>query len=230
MPTDRPFARFGAVAIQDTYPDAVTRAGGIAAVLTPCNLDDDDADAAVATLKALVLSGGPDLDPSLYRQPPHPNLYEVSALQDRFELALLRAAMRAHTPLLCICRGMQLLNVAQGGTLHQHLGDLEGVGPHGVPNGGGATRNEISIDPDSRLAAVVETTSLIGECHHHQVVDEVGEGLRVVARTTDDMVEALEWSNCSDWMVAVQWHPEDSAGSDHLQQRIFERLIAATAR
>lgn len=230
MPVDRPFALFEAVAIQATYPDAVNRAGGIAAVLTPSDLDDGVADATVAALDALVLSGGPDIDPSLYRQAPHPNLYDVSSLQDHFELALLGAAVRSGTPVLCICRGMQLLNVAQGGTLHQHLGDLTTTGPHGVPDGGGATRNEITIDGDSRLARVVATTSVIGECHHHQAVDEVGDGLRVVARTADGVVEGLEWDESEQWLLAVQWHPEDSAANDHLQQRIFEGLIAEAAR
>src|SRR5690606_14446750 len=109
------------------------RAGGLAALLAPHELDDAAADRVIASIDGLVLSGGLDVDPARYGQDRHPTVAVTSEIQDRFETALLRAALRAGRPVLCICRGLQVLNVAFGGTLHQHLGDLDGAGPHGIP-------------------------------------------------------------------------------------------------
>ncbi len=230
MPADQPFALLGAVAIQESYPDAVTRAGGLAAVMIPCELDETSADRIVASLDGLVLTGGPDVDPRAYGEAPHETVYGVSELQDHFEQALLEATIRAGKPVLCICRGLQLLNVVYGGTLHQHLGDLDGLGAHGVPGGGGSAANDITIDDESLLARVTGTTTARGECHHHQAVDRVGDGLRVVARTADGVVEGLELDEPGQWLVAVQWHPEDSAADDPVQQRLFQHLVDAAAR
>ena len=231
LPVGQPFPLVGSVAIQETYADAVNRSGGLAAVLIPAELDAAVADHMVASLDGLVLTGGPDVNPELYGQSPHETVYGLSELQDHFETTLLHAARRATIPVLCICRGLQLLNVVHGGTLHQHLGDLHGLGPHGVPAGGGSVPNEITVYQDSLLASVVASTEITGECHHHQAVDRVGDGLRVTARTPDGVIEGLELEDpIGQWLLAVQWHPEDSAAHDDAQQRVFDHLIAAAMR
>lgn len=230
MPVDQPFPLLGAVAIQETYVDAIDRAGAIAAVLAPRLLDDGDADAHVAALDGLLLTGGPDVDPSRYGAVPHERTYGVSRLQDEFELALLGAAERVGRPVLCICRGLQLLNVAHGGTLHQHLPDLDGVAEHGVPAGGGGTRHTIVVEAESRLARALGNHRPVGECHHHQAVDQVGDGLVVVARAADGVIEGLESTSDDGWLVAVQWHPEDTAHHDEDQQRLIDALVRQARR
>lgn len=230
MPIDSPFPLLGSISIQETYADAVDRAGGLPAVLAPRLLGADDADDYIASLDGLLLTGGPDVDPGRYGQDAHARTYGVSRLQDEFEVALLDAADRRDKPVLCICRGLQLLNVAHGGTLHQHLPEVEGTFEHGIPAGGGGTRNVIDVDPDSRLAAALGTTTPEGECHHHQGVDRVGAGLRIVARAADGVVEGLEPATSQRWLVAVQWHPEDTAHHDSAQQRLVDELVIQARR
>jgi len=230
MPVDRPYPLLGAVSIQDTYVDAVERSGAVAAVLGPRPLSDADADAVMGSLDGLVLTGGADVDPARYGQEPHERTYGVRPLQDDFDAALLAAARRLGKPVLAICRGLQLLNVEHGGTLHQHLPDHEHVGAHGIPLGGGGTLNRIDVEAGTLLADVLGGTTTSGECHHHQAVDRVGEGLRVIARTADGVVEALEVLDAAHWIVAVQWHPEDSADRDPQQQGLFDALAAEARR
>lgn len=217
------------VALQATYPDAIDRAGGLAVLLSPRELDDATADAIVASIDGLVLTGGADVNPSLYGEEPHPSVEVVDDLQDAFETRLLHAALRTDLPVLAICRGLQVLNVALGGSLRQHIVEDPNVGLHGIPFGGGGTRNEIRVRPGSLLAEVLGDTKAVGECHHHQAVGRVADGLRVVAKTADDTIEALEMPDRDGWMVAVQWHPEDTAGTDPRQQRIFDELVRRAA-
>lgn len=213
------------VALQATYSDAIDRARGLAVLLTPKEMDDQTADAVVASVDGLLLTGGADVNPALYGEERHESVRFVDDLQDAFESSLLRAALRTDIPILAVCRGLQVLNVALGGSLRQHIVGESGVGPHGVPFGGGGTRNQIQIRSGSLLAEVLGDTNAIGECHHHQAVGRVAEGLAVVAKTADGTIEALEMKDRDAWMVAVQWHPEDTAGSDPQQQRIFDELV-----
>lgn len=213
-----------AQALPTYYLDALHEAGGIGASVVCQEPDTVDVDAFLARFDALLVTGGLDADPSLYGQEPHPELSAFDPTSDRWEIALIGAARRAGKPLLAICRGHQLLNVALGGTLHQHLGDLDGVGPHGVPDGGGGTPNAIIVEPGSRLAAAIGTDGVVGNCHHHQAVDEVADGLVVTARTADGVIEGLEAPDDA-WTVAVQWHPEDSARHDPVQQRLFDAFV-----
>ncbi len=140
-----------------------------------------------------MLTGGPDLDPGVYGQLPHPKTYGVDRDVDDFELPLVHDAIARGIPTLAICRGVQVLNVALGGSLYQHIPDDPGTEPHGrpgEPNGG--RLHDVTIDAGSRLATVMGATTVTASCHHHQAIDKVGDGLHVVARAADGIVEALE--------------------------------------
>ncbi len=116
--------------------------------------------------------------------------------------------------------------MAFGGDLDQHITGRDGLGPHGIPNGGGGSPVDYVIEPDSALAAAMGGTTATGMCHHHQAVGRVGEGLRVVARAADGTVEAVEPVESAGWVVSVQWHPEDSAPRDPRQQALFDAFVA----
>jgi len=214
------------LAIQSDYLDAVVSAGGRAVSLLPEELDDTAADDLVQRLDGLMLTGGPDVDPQRYGQAAAAETYGVSQLQDSFEAQLFAAAQRCATPVLAICRGLQLVNVLLGGTMTQHISGLPGIGTHGVPNGGGGSDNTYLIEAGSRLAAVLGP-SAEGRCHHHQAVDEVSGALTVSARTADGVIEGLEYSHDDPphWLLAVQWHPEETYTLDG---RLFEAVVAAS--
>ncbi len=178
----------------------------------------------LARVDALVLTGGPDVDPALYGEAPHPAVYGVDRRADDFESALADVAVARGLPMLAICRGFQVLNVARGGSLHQHLADDLGVPPHGRPGeAGGARLHEVQLDADSMLADVMDATRVTASCHHHQAIARPGDGLRVVGRAPDGIIEAMELDGC--FVLAVQWHPEDTAGDDPSQQRLFDALV-----
>src|SRR5204862_6126194 len=131
---------------------------------------------------------------------------------DEFELPLTHDAIARGTPTLAICRGLQTLTVALGGTLYQHVLDEPAVAAHGRPGEpNGAREQEVTIEAGTLLAKVMGSTRVVASCHHHQAVDRVGTGLRVVAKADDGIVEALELDHTAGWLVAVQWHPEDTA-------------------
>jgi len=214
-----------AIASPAPYAEAVARAGGLGVVLAPEELDRSAAHAVLARFDGLLLTGGIDVDPARYGRSPAPETYGCDPVTDTFEMALLEAALAAAVPTLAICRGLQLLNVNRGGTLHQHITGRPGLVPHGVPNGGGGSLVEVAVEPDSRLAGVLGA-SAVGFCHHHQAVDGLGRALRVVARAPDGVIEAVEPLDGDGWALAVQWHPEDAAGGDPSQQRLFDSFVA----
>jgi putative glutamine amidotransferase len=204
------------------YLDAVVRAGARPIVVDPIG----DPAGLLERVDALVLSGGPDVDPDCYGQAPHAKTYGVDRRVDDFEVPLVREAMARATPTLAICRGIQVLNVALGGSLHQHVLDDPGVPAHGRPGEpNGARELEVTVDAGTLLAKVVGSTRVVASCHHHQAIDRVGDGLRVVARADDGIIEALELEHTAGWLLAVQWHPEDTAANDPAQQRLFDALV-----
>jgi putative glutamine amidotransferase len=213
----------GASAIPRAYLDAVVRAGGQPVVVDPAG----DLVPLLDRVDAVVLTGGPDVDPAWYGEEPHEAVYGVDRAADEAEIALTRAALERGTPVLAICRGLQVVNVARGGTLHQHLADVPDSGAHGRPGEtGGAHEHEVDVVPGSRLAAVFGTNRVVASCHHHQAVAKLGEGLRVAATAADGTVEGLEADDGP--LLAVQWHPEDTAGRDATQQRLFDALVSQT--
>jgi gamma-glutamyl-gamma-aminobutyrate hydrolase PuuD len=217
--TDKwPYA--GAAALPYAYLDAVTRAGGQAVIVN----DAPDVKDLVGRVDAVVLTGGPDVDPALYGDAAHPAVYGVDGRADQFECELADVAIARGLPVLAICRGIQVLNVARGGTLFQHIPDDPGVPRHGEPGvAGGARLHEISLDAGSLLADVMDARRVTVSCHHHQAIAKLGDGLRVVGRADDGIVEALELDGS--FVLAVQWHPEDTAADDPAQQRLFDALV-----
>lgn len=223
----RDVAGNGDYCLPSAYADAVVRAGG-----TPVLLPPAAAMVAVAErLDGLILSGGGDLAPSCYGEAAHRTVYMVDAGRDSGELALARHAVERQLPCLCICRGIQVLNVALGGTLIPHLPERVGDGlSHRVPPRRPAF-HDVQIETDSRLSQVVDGTSAFVASWHHQAVDRIAPGLRPVARAADGVVEAVEMDDDDHpWMVAVQWHPEITAAYDPQQQALFDALVKAAAR
>jgi putative glutamine amidotransferase len=210
----------GGAALPYAYLDAVLRAGGTPVIANAA----PDPKALLDRVDALVLTGGPDVDPPLYGQTAHPSTYGVHRADDDFECALAEAATVRSLPTLAICRGIQILNVARGGTLYQHIPDDPGVPAHGEPGvAGGARQHDVKLERDSLVAEVMGATTVRASCHHHQAIAELGDGLRVVGRAADGIVEALELDGA--FMLAVQWHPEDTAADDPAQQRLFDALV-----
>jgi gamma-glutamyl-gamma-aminobutyrate hydrolase PuuD len=165
------------------------------------------------------VAGGRDIDPSLYDEAPHEQTDQPDHRRDRFELLMTRAAIEADLPFLAICRGMQLLNVARGGTLIQHLPDRIGNDSH-KPDPVKLTTHDVQISPASKLSRILGTSAQV-PAMHHQAIDRIGSGLLTVAWTLDQVVEAVELQGHK-FGLGVQWHPEE--GDD---QRIFEALVAA---
>ncbi|EGX56472.1 putative glutamine amidotransferase [Streptomyces zinciresistens K42] len=196
------------------YPRLVQRAGGLAAMLPPD--DPQYAAAAVARLDGLVIAGGPDVEPVRYGAEREPRTGPPAPERDEWELALIDAALGAGVPLLGICRGMQLLNVALGGTLVQHIdGHAERVGVFGG--------HDVKPVPGTRYAEAVPEAAYV-PAYHHQAVDRLGAGLTASAYAADGTVEAVELPSAP-WVLGVQWHPE--MGGD---LRVMRALVRAAAR
>jgi gamma-glutamyl-gamma-aminobutyrate hydrolase PuuD len=200
------------------YVRAVEHAGGRALLVPPAA---EDVEETLEVLHGLILSGGSDLDPELYGQAPHPETGGIVPERDRAELALLSGALARDLPVLAICRGSQILNVALGGDLHQHLPDLVGHDRH-KETPGSFSRHEVSLEPDTRLAGLLGEHGAVMS-HHHQGFARLGEGLRAAAHDEDGNVEALELPERR-FTVGVLWHPE--AGED---ARLFAALVAEAA-
>lgn len=201
-----------AVLLPAGYPRLVQRAGGLAALLPPDA--PEHAGAAVARLDGLVVAGGPDVDPARYGAERSPRTGPPAPERDAWELALIDAALSAGVPLLGVCRGMQLLNVALGGTLVQHLdGHAEVVGSFG--------EHPVKPVPGTLYAGIVPEEVTV-PTYHHQAVERLGEGLVPSAYAADGTVEAVELPAERGWALGVQWHPE--MGED---PRVMAALVAA---
>lgn len=207
------------------YVDALRRAGGVP-VLLPSG--GDQPDHLVTRLDGLVLTGGSDVDPSHFDQVPHDAVYGIDADRDRSDLAFAHAAMTEKLPMLAICRGMQVVNVALGGTLHQHLPDVFGDAVEHRADPPGALLHDVRVAAPSQLAAVMGATEVTAMSWHHQAVDELGEGLTDVATAPDGLVEAMALEG-QPWCLIVQWHPELTAGTDPTQQALFDGLVRAAS-
>jgi anthranilate synthase component 2/putative glutamine amidotransferase len=205
--------------LHNAYVDAVARAGGIGLLLPP---QEHGADEVIDRLDALVLTGGSDVTPERYRQRAHPQTTIVRPWRDEWELRLLERALAADLPVLGVCRGAQLLNVALGGTLNQHVPDTLGHQRH-CPAPGVFGRARVALRPGSILAGVLGPEANVA-CYHHQALGEVAPGLEVTGSCDDGTVEAVELPGHR-FVIAVQWHPEQ----DGEGLRLFEALTAAAA-
>jgi putative glutamine amidotransferase len=203
------------------YVECVRRAGGLPLLLPP---GEPRLDEALALFDGLVLCGGPDVDPKLYGGRAHPQVYGIDSERDASDIALVAKIVTRRIPALCICRGIQVLNVALGGTLVEHLPDEVGEQvPHRGPERAYVT-HEVRLEPRSRIAALLGTQTLRPASSHHQAVRTPGSGLEVVARAPDGTIEGLEHRDHPQ-LLAVQWHPEYTAHEDPLQQRLFDELV-----
>lgn len=208
--------RFSGTIAAEAICEAVWSAGGEPMILhAPAGDPAAELVDRVGRVHGILLPGGADLDPRRYGQDPHPESEPAVEFQDSFDLAIAHQALRAGIPMLAVCRGMQVLNVALGGTLVQHLP------PSLVDHREGV--HAVEVVPGSRLHKIVDTDSVIVSTYHHQAVDQLGDGLVVTARAADGCVEALEHETFD--AVAVQWHPEDVHSTSPTDGALFADLV-----
>jgi gamma-glutamyl-gamma-aminobutyrate hydrolase PuuD len=208
-----------AVLLPRAYTDMVVTAGGVPVLLPPSPAAAD----AVARLDAVILSGGPDIGPERYGAAPHPRTGAPRNERDAAEIAVLCRALECGVPVLGVCRGLQVLNVALGGTLVQHLPDAVGHDGHN-PSPGVFGAITVTLDPDGKVGAAAGSSVSV-RCHHHQAIDRLADGLVVTGRAADGTVEAVELAG-RDFVVGVQWHPEQDA----TDLRLVAALVAAASR
>ena len=228
---ERPLGRF--VRADLDYVEGVAEAGGVPVVLPPVG-EARTAEAVIGGLDGLLLSGGSDLHPGYYGEKPLPELGVTIPERDAFEMALLERALRRKIPILGICRGMQVLNVALGGTLYQ---DLPSQMDHMVLLGHRQETpkwqptHEVEVDGGSKVAKILGTDELKVNSYHHQAIKDLAFGLVAVACAPDGVIEAVESSDLAKrWMMGVQWHAEAmrDAGPEH--RKLFEAHTSAAER
>ena len=203
------------------YLDAIRAAGGVPFLFAP---GEPSWQSLLESVDGLVLAGGGDVNPERYGSAGHAEVYGVDDERDEFEIQLTQWAVDHKFPLFGICRGLQLINVALGGTLIEHLPDVLGVeNTHRLP-AHQAVDHAIELTPASRLAEFYQQTTFSAASSHHQAIRDVAESLTIAARAPDGTIEALEMAE-HPGLIAVQWHPEMTAAKDPLQQRLFSAFI-----
>lgn len=227
---DRPLGRF--VRADLDYVEGVVHAGGVPVVLPPVG-ERRAAEAVIGGLDGLLLSGGSDLDPSYYDEKPLPELNVTLPERDEFEMALLGEALRRGIPIFGICRGLQVLNVALGGTLYQDLPSQLGrdILKHRQETPKWQATHEVEIHEGSWVGGITDSTSVKVNSYHHQAIKDLADGLRVSGRSTDGVIEAIESHDFSErWIIGVQWHAEAmrDAGAEH--RNLFEAHVQAAER
>jgi putative glutamine amidotransferase len=227
MVADRREASFGAwrdvelTAVWSHYVDAIERAGGAPVIFPAIERYAESPSEIAEAVDGLVLTGGRDIEAASYGAEPDPHNEPGNPLRDRVELALARAAITERLPVLGVCRGMQVLNLALGGGLVQHLEDPEGVHV-GAP--GEFVDHEVTPDAGTRLARLIGERPVAVRSHHHQGLEPVAASLRVSARSPDGLAEAVE-TDGEHFCVAVLWHPEENLDAGGLG--LYEGLVAA---
>lgn len=208
------------------YVESVRRAGGVAVLIPP---DPEEAAAICERMDGIILTGGGDIDPKTYKGADHEQIYNIDEERDAGEFRVVETVLAQHIPTLAICRGIQILNVFLGGTLHEHLPETFGEDVlHRMPPRV-ACNHHVDILPDTRLDSIIGETAIEIVSWHHQSLKEIAEDLSVTARSRDGVIEGIEMAS-HPWLVGVQWHPELSAAEDPLQQRLFDALIERVRR
>ncbi len=209
--------------IKREYYEAILAADGVPLLLANTN-PPTALDAIIDELHGLLLTGGGDLHPQFYDQAPLTEIADPTTARDNFEIALILKALERNLPILAICRGHQVLNVALGGTLVQDLSCLPfKAQPHADPQQTGKIFHDVTIDPESRLFAVIGEEMIQTNSSHHQVVDRLGKGLKAVAFAPDGVIEAIEHID-HEYVIGVQWHPEGIAEREH-SRKLFKSLV-----
>ncbi|MEM7031440.1 MAG: gamma-glutamyl-gamma-aminobutyrate hydrolase family protein [Chloroflexota bacterium] len=211
----------GYIQLPGQYADSVRRAGGIPLLIQP---GEPRLDELMTLLDGLILSGGGDVDPSLYTDEAHEQVYWVDKERDQFEIELTERSLHSDMPLFCICRGLQILNVTLGGTLLTHIpDDVENAIAHRQPPRD-PVQHAVDIDPHSQLATMMQSTQVKTASWHHQSIGELAPGLRAVGSASDGVIEAVEMTDNPN-LLAVQWHPELTAEVDESQHNLFKALV-----
>ena len=227
---ERPLGKF--VRADLDYVDGVTGAGGVPVVLPPAG-DERSAEAVIQSLDGLLLSGGSDLDPGYYGEEPVPELGITIPERDAFEMALVGLALRRGMPVFGICRGMQVLNVALGGTLYQDLPSQWGrdLLKHRQDTPKWQPTHEVKVREGSYIAEVMGRELVKVNSYHHQGIKTLAEGLVATGRSSDGVIEAVEAEDVSErWLLGVQWHAEAMRGAGPQQESLFEAHVSAAER
>jgi putative glutamine amidotransferase len=213
--------------VNSAYLHAVQQAGGVPLLLPP-QLSKSSLERLVRGLDALLLTGGGDMDPTSFGEAPHPTLYDVAPSRDALETQVTLIALEKRTPLLAICRGIQVLNVALGGSLHQDVGTDPGTEiQHSQKEARDQATHKVKVAAGSRLSRVLGGEDLEVNSFHHQVIKSPGRGLVAVAWAPDQLIEGVELDDDSRWVLGVQWHPEHLVGSSEPARRLFSALVTA---
>jgi putative glutamine amidotransferase len=207
------------------YTGAVEAAGGVPVVLPPVD-SGALAAAQLGLVRGLVIIGGPDYDPAHWGEKPGPATELIHPDRERHDLALFAAADRRGLPVLGICGGHQLINIARGGSLIQDVA-TSGLFPKLLCHGARRARHEVAVEPGSLLAEILGVTRIVTNSTHHQAVSRPGRNMRIVARSADGVAEAIEDVRTGRFVLGVQWHPERLAEKERVHARIFEALVRA---
>ncbi len=213
--------------VNSAYLHAVQQAGGVP-VLLPPQLSKSSLERLVRGLDALLLTGGGDMDPVSFGEAPHPTLYDVAPSRDALETQVTLIALEKRTPLLAICRGIQVLNVALGGSLHQDVATDPGTEiQHSQKEARDQATHKVNVAAGSRLSRVLGGEDIEVNSFHHQAIKSLGRGLVAVAWASDQLIEGVELDDDSRWVLGVQWHPEHLVGSSEPARRLFSALVTA---
>lgn len=204
------------------YIDAVRRAGGLPVLVPP---DADEAEGVCARLDGIIFSGGGDINPKSYNGIDHELIYNIDDERDAGEFKIAAVVLERQIPTLAICRGIQILNIQLGGTLHEHLSETYGEKIlHRLPPRV-ACKHYVDIVPETKLAGIIGQSEIEIVSWHHQALKDIAKDITVTARSSDGVIEGIEIDS-HPWLVGVQWHPELSAADDILQQKLFNALVS----